>query len=167
MPLKSGPMVGDHVASFYTRAVTGPLMNKSVCYVCRNGQRPVVMILLRRVDAELKPLMKSLDKLVDGNRAVGLRGFGVLIDNNSVQATSAVQTFAFNNMISIPLTISGEAVAAASGQKIHRDAAITIVLYRKRKVVATFSFRSGELKAADVQRVLKRVRRLIGDEKNE
>ena len=117
MPLKSGPMVGDHVASFYTRAVTGPLMNKSVCYVCRNGQRPVVMVLLRRVDAELKPLMKSLDKLVDGNRAVGLRGFGVLIDNNSVQATSAVQTFAFDNKISIPLTISGEAVAAASGQK--------------------------------------------------
>ena len=77
MPLESGLKVGEHVPSFYTRAVTGPLMNKSVCYVCRNGQRPVVMVLMRRIDAELKPLMKSLDRLVDGNRAAGLGRDGI------------------------------------------------------------------------------------------
>ena len=52
--LNSGRAVGEYVPTFYSRAVTGPLMNKSICYVCRNGARPVVMILMRRVEPEWK-----------------------------------------------------------------------------------------------------------------
>ena len=37
--------VGDEVPSFYVRTVTGPLAGKSVCYVCRHGDRPVAMVL--------------------------------------------------------------------------------------------------------------------------
>lgn len=158
-PLKSGLKPGDEVGSFYTRAVTGPLMNRSVCYVCRNGQRPVVMILLRRIDPELKPLMQRVDRLVDRNRAIGLRGFGVLIGDDSRQATSAVQTFAFDNRISLPLTIAGETVAAAGNPNVSREAAVTVVLYRKLKVVQSWSFRHGELRPVAVKAIAKRIER--------
>ena len=134
-------------------------MNKSVCYVCRNGQRTVVMILLRRIDAELKPLLKKIDRLVDRNRAAGLRSFGVLISDQSTKATSAVQTFAFNNKISIPLAVAGKNAAATGNQNLSPDAAITVVLYRKRKVVQTWSYRAGELKPADVNGIVMRIKR--------
>lgn len=156
-PLRSGPKPGDSVPSFYTRAVTGPLANKSVCYVCRNGDRPVVMLLMRRIGRDMKPLLTKVDKIVDGNRASGLRGFGVLIDDNSRKATSAVQTFAFNNKIQLPLTVSGRAIAGAGGHKLHKDAALTVVLYRRQKVVRTWSFRAGEIKPADVAAIAKRL----------
>jgi len=162
--LKSGPKVGSYVPSFYIKAVTGPLMNKTICYVCRNGQRPVVMLLLRRVDRDLKPLFKQLDRLVDENRAAGLRGFGVLVSEKSTKATSAVQTFAFNNKISLPLTVGGESVAAADNQNLSPDAALTVVLYRKRRVVKTWSYRAGELKPSDVDGIIKRIKRLIADD---
>lgn len=155
-PLKSGPESGDMVPSFYTRAVTGPLRNKSVCYVCRNGARPVVMLLMRRIGPELKPLLKGIDTIVDENRANGLRGFGVLIEDDARKATSAVQTFAFNNKIRFPLTVSGEGIA--NGHKLHKKAALTVVLYRKQKVVKTWTFREGELNKADVAAISKHVK---------
>jgi hypothetical protein len=157
-PLKPALKAGDEVASFYSRAVTGPLMNKSICYVCRNGRRPVVMVLMRRIDPELKPLMKRIDTIVDKNRAKGVRGFGVLIGEDSVKATSAVQTFAFNNKLSLPLTVGSEAAAAGIG-KLSADAAVTVVLYRKLKVVQSWSYRAGELKPANVKDVVKRIER--------
>jgi hypothetical protein len=159
-PLKSSLKAGDEVASFYSRAVTGPLMNKSVCYVCRNGQRPVVMVLLRRIDPELKPLMQRIDRLVDKNRAHGLRGFGVLIGEDTIKTTSAVQTFAFDNKLSLPLTVAGEAAAAGIGN-LSKHAAVTVVLYRKRKVVQSWSYRAGELRPAAVKAVVKRIERFV------
>lgn len=158
--LKSGLNEGEYVPSFYTRAVTGPLMNKSVCYVCRNGSRPVVMLLMRRIHPELKPLVKNIDRLVDANRANGLRSFGVLIHEDSIKATSAVQTFAFNNKIALPLTIAGDTTTVAG----NKEAAVTVVLYRKRKVVETFAFRPGELEPRDVKHVLERIKRFAADE---
>ena len=155
-PRTQGPKTGAAVASFYTRAVTGPLRNKSLCYVCRNGERPVVMVLLRRIDPELQPLLKTVDRLIDKHRADGLRGFGVYFHDDSVKATSAVQTFAFDNKIAMPLTIAGETVANGT-LKVDRKAAITVVLYRKRRVVRSWTFQSGELKAGVVKQLQKRI----------
>ncbi|HEY2251392.1 MAG TPA: hypothetical protein VGH74_10045, partial [Planctomycetaceae bacterium] len=58
-PLQSGLKVGEKVHTFYVRAITGPLKNKSVCYVCRNGDRPVVMFFVRRITPQLKKLLKG------------------------------------------------------------------------------------------------------------
>ena len=159
--LRSGLQPGKTVPSFYTRAVTGPLANKSVCYVCRNGARPVVMLLMRKIGPEMKPLLTGIDKIVDKNRANGLRGFGVLINDNSRKATSAVQTFAFNNRLQLPLTVAGEVLAGKGGHNLHKDAALTVVLYRKQKVVKSWTFRDGELKEEDVKAIGKRLREFI------
>ncbi|MFQ5734463.1 MAG: hypothetical protein ACE5KM_21215 [Planctomycetaceae bacterium] len=158
-PLRSGPKVGSRVPSFYTRAVTGPLMNKSLCYVCRNGRRPVVMLFFRRVGPRLTPLLKGVDVIIDKHRADGLRGFGVFVGGNPAKAASGVQTFAFDNKIAMPLTIAGETTASAEGLTIHRDAAVTVVLYRKRKVVQTWAFRAGQLTAGDVKRLKTQIER--------
>lgn len=160
-PLDSGRKVGETIPSFYSRAVTGPLANKSVCYVCRNGGRPVVMVLLRRMDPELKPLLQNLSRLVDRNRAAGLRGFGVLLSADAFKATSKVQTFAFNHKVTMPLTVGGEGIGFAACQNVHPDAAVTVVLYRRTKVVDRFAFRAGELDKPQVKAVLNRVKKLI------
>ena len=165
VPRKPALRVGDEVPSFYCRAVTGPLRNKSVCYVCRNGQRPVVMLLMRQLRPEYGRLLQGIDRVVDENRADGLRGFGVLLSDSGLQATSAVQTFAFNHKLSLPLTVSGRTVASADSRLIPAAATLTVVLYRHRKVVAAFSYRAGELQKAERQRLLHRIRQFIGDEK--
>src|SRR5579864_6018029 len=107
--LQSGLQAGERVQTFYVRAITGPLKNKSVCYVCRNGDRPVVMIFVRRITPELKKLLKGIDAEIDAHRAAGLRGFGVFLagdGNPGAPGLPQVQTLAFDEKINLPLTIA-------------------------------------------------------------
>ncbi len=162
--LKSGRVVGDGVPSFFVRTITGPLSNKSVCYVCRNGDRPVVMILMRRLSPKLNHLLKEVDKIVDKNRAIGLRSFGVLINDAPVKVAPQLQTLAFDEKIALPLTVATRAIASPSCQNIHQDAEVTIVLYRKQRVVSNYGFRSGELTKKEVTTLLQRIHRFTKEE---
>src|SRR5437868_5150363 len=125
---KSGLQVGEKVPTFYVRAITGPLQGKSVCYVCRNGDRPVVMVFVRDVTPELKKLLKGIDELVDAHRAEGLRSFGVFVARDSKTLLPAVQTLAFEEKLNLPLTISAASVDGATGQNLPPDATLTVVL---------------------------------------
>jgi hypothetical protein len=158
--LKSGLQVGERIPTFYVRAITGPLQSKSVCYVCRNGDRPVVMVLVQEVTPELRKLLKGIDELVDTHRADGLRSFGVFVARDSKTLLPAVQTLAFEEKLNLPLTVSAASVDGAAGQNLSPEAAVTVILYREQKVTANFAYRTGELTAAEITRVLTEVRRL-------
>ena len=160
-PLVSGRAVGELVPSFYTRAITGPLMNRSVCYVCRNGERPVVMVFVRKLSPNLAPLFKQVDTLVDEHRAEGLRSFAVHISQNPSAAISEVQTFSFDHKIGLPLTVSPLAIADPDCQNLHAEAEVTVVLYQNRKVVSRQAFRAGEIPASEIESVAKSIRNLL------
>jgi len=164
-PLKSGLQVGESVPQFYVRAVTGPLKNKSVCYVCRNGDRPVIMLLARKVTPELTKLLKDVDQLVDRHRANGLRGFGVFVAAvDAKDLLPRLQTVSFDEDLSLPLTIAVSSTEGPTGQKLHADAALTVVLYREQSVVANFAFRDGELTRDGIARIVETAGRLAKGE---
>jgi hypothetical protein len=143
-PLKSGPAIGSEVTSFYVRAVTGPLAGKSVCYVCRNGDRPVVMVFLRELGTDTTRLLKRLDTTVNEHRAQGLRCFVVLLGESVRRDGAQLQTLAFDEKLDLPLTLAGESMTGANLTNITPDAAITVVLYDHLKVTERFSYRTGE-----------------------
>ncbi len=160
-PLESGRRIGEGVPSFYVRTVTGPLRNKSVCYVCRNGSRPCVMVLFRNTPPTLGQLLKAIDKVVDQNRARGLKSFGVLISADPGQAISRLQTLAFDQKIHLPLSVATDVVGLPSCQNVHRQAEVTVVLYRRQKVVARYGFRAGKLDPAATRRILAGIKLLL------
>ena len=69
--------VGSEVPSFQMREVSGPYLNRSICRVCRNGDRPVVMVMLREVGPKQRMLLRNLDRVLEARRGDGLRGFCV------------------------------------------------------------------------------------------
>jgi hypothetical protein len=158
--LQSGLKVGEKVPTFYVRAITGPLKNKSVCYVCRNGDRPVVMLFVRQITPELK----TIDDEVDGHRASGLRSFAVFIAGDGKELLPQVQTLAFDEKISLPLTIAAAPSDGSAGRSIHPDAAVTIILYRDQTVTANFAYRADELQAEQSAAVIKGIRALADSE---
>lgn len=162
--LKSGLSVGEKVSTFYVRAITGPLKNRSVCYVCRNGDRPVVMLFIRQITPELKRLLKSIDAEVDGRRAAGLRSFGVFLARDSKELLPQVQTLAFDEKIELPLTIAAAPSDGSAAGTIHPDAAVTIILYRELTVTGNFAYRADELDQEAIEAVLKGVRQLADAE---
>jgi len=152
--LKSGPSIGSEVSSFYVRAVTGPLAGKSVCYVCRNGDRPVVMVFLRELGADTTRLLKRLDKTVNEHRADGLRCFVVLLSESAQKDAARLQTLAFDEKLDLPLTLAGESMAGANLTNVAPSAAVTVVLYDHLKVVERFSYRTGECDDTACQSVI-------------
>lgn len=157
---KLGLDVGNKVPTFYVRAVTGPLKNKSVCYVCRNGERPVVLVIVREITPELPALLRRIDELVDGHRAEGLRSFAVFVANNGKEWLPDIQTFAFDNKINLPLTISAALAESPVAPHATSDAAVTVVVYRDQIVLHRAAFRPGELKAGNVETITRMIRDL-------
>lgn len=155
--------VGDEVASFYVRAVTGPLAGKSVCYVCRHGDRPVVMVLVRNLGTDVAALLKELDGCVNRHRADGLRCFAVLVTGTPQREAPRLQTLSFDEKLELPLTLAGEALADATALNIESDAAITAILYEDRRVVSRFSFRTGTCDAVARLSVVSAAEKLAAD----
>ena len=166
LAIDSGRAVGEYVPTFYTRVVTGPLMNRSVCYVCRSGQRPVVMVFLRSLDEEFKPLLKEVDRLVDRHRAEGLRSFGIFVSEDPSEAVSPVQTFSFDHKIVLPLTVASNTIAEPYCQNLNAKADVTVVLYEKRRVVERFAFRKDQVKRRQIQEISDSINKLVAQSGN-
>jgi hypothetical protein len=152
MPLVSGPPVGKEVPSFFLRAITGPLMNRSVCFVCRNGDRPVVMVVLRRLESGAAFMLKSLDQFVDRRRADGLRAFGVMLCDEPGKVAPHLQTLSFDQQLNLPLGVGPEALADRDSLSIDPAASVTLVAYRERKVVWSSGLRSSDLRDAETRK---------------
>jgi hypothetical protein len=151
----------NEVPSFYVRAVTGPLAGKSVCYVCRNGDRPVVIVLLRELGPETTALLKDLDRTVNRHRADGLRCFAVLLSNTAQRDSARLQTLAFDEKIDLPLTIAGETIVQGSTLAFPRESAVCVVGYQDRQVVNRSSFKSGNCDAAARRDILAATEKML------
>lgn len=152
------------VPSFYVRAVTGPLAGKSVCYVCRNGDRPAVIVLLRELGADSAALLKELDQLVNLNRAQGLRCFAVLLTDNPQRDAARLQTLAFDEKINLPLTLAGQAAIQGSALAFPGESALSVITYADRKIVQRFSFQSGSCDEKSRQSILAASQKLLAQE---
>jgi hypothetical protein len=153
---------GDKVPSFYVRAVTGSLKNRSVCYVCRFGDRPVVMVLVRHWHQGLPELVKNVDRQIDGHRALGLRGFVVFTTDNRQELLPRVQTLAFDGKIEMPLTIAAATAEGPDGRTGNDDEpAVSVVLYREQTVHAAIELPQTEWKPDALEDLSRAVRALV------
>lgn len=134
---------GDEIPSFYVRVVTGPQAGKSVCYVCRNGDRPVVLVLLKELGPDTAALLKDLDRSVNRHRADGLRCFAVFLTDTPQKDSARLQTLAFDEKIDVPLTLAGEAATQGSSVAVPVGATISVITYHDRRIVQRFSFKPG------------------------
>jgi hypothetical protein len=166
-PIQSGPKIGSTIHQFFVRAVTGPHRNRSVCYVCRYGSRPVVMVFIQKTDPEIATLLKAIDAIVDENRVSGLRSFGVLVTDESARVVPVLQTMAFDEQIRMPLTAATTAVAGPSCHNLHPSAATTVVLYRNQQSIRNFAFAKGEINKDSLAPLLKNIESLIDPDQPE
>lgn len=148
--IKSGPdtKIGG---AFDVKAITGDQAGKSLCYVCKfNGEgRPaVVLIFTQKADDHLVTLVKAVDEVQKNNKdlgtvVVGIRGVQPA-DFEKIQETHRLTT---------PLTIA-EDPEGPSKYKLNKEAAVTVLVYKKGGVITkNFAFKdtkSAAEKAKDI-----------------
>jgi hypothetical protein len=159
--LKSGPQIGEKARPqpFFPLNINGPTPNEKQCLVCRNGDNPVAMIFAREPNENLVMLIKKLDAETVKNSEKKMGSFCVFC-NDSEGLSTKLADLAKNESLK-KFTLAIDNPTGPAPYNISKDADITVVLYTKSKVVANYTFKKGEFKAADVEKIVSDVSKIV------
>ncbi len=160
--LKSGPQVGENARPkpFFPLNLNGPTPDEKQCLVCRNGNNPVAMIFARDTSNKvLVDLISKLDAETVKNADKKMGSFAIFCNDSENLATSLKDVAKTQKLKSFVLAIDNP--TGPEPYKIAKDADVTVVLYNKSKVIANYTFKKGELKASDVEKIVSDVSKIV------
>lgn len=147
---KSGPekKIGG---AFDVKAITGDKQGTTLCYVCKYGSeaRPaVVLVFTQKADENVAKVVKAIDEVQKTDSKLGTVVVGVsgveAADLEKLQATHKLTT---------PLTVAVDKDGPEK-YKLNKDAAVTVVVYKKGGAVTnSFAFKDTAAAAAKADEI--------------
>lgn len=140
--VKSGPEVGKGVGAFHPfnvfNAESSELCNKENCIVCQYGTKPVALVFARNTTKPVVELVKKLDAAVakSGQDKAGAAVIFLSSEDNIKEKVAKMQTEA--GVKNVSLAVDGP--AGPEAYKINKDAEVTVIIYKKKKVLANHAF---------------------------
>jgi hypothetical protein len=124
-----------------------------------NGGNPVAMIFAREINDGLTSLVKKLDDATAQHSDCRMGSF-VVFCNDEEGLDKQLKTLADKQKLKkIVLTIDNP--AGPKNYDIAKDAEVTVVLYTKHEVKSNYAFKKGELKAADIDKIVSEVSKIL------
>jgi len=186
--IRSGPQVGQELPGpFQALAVAGQGAGRFRCPVCDNGLRPSVLVFVRfpqTADAAIVPLLKGVDALVEANASERVRAFFVFLGDGGYKAALEAKIDENSKVTDLNLTraiitkdervaalraLAKDAgikhvdisLAAADGPLqygVNRDAAVSVILYYKLKVVANYAYGAAQFTPTEAERIVRNLK---------
>lgn len=160
--LKSGPQPGDKFpGAFHPLNVTGESKGEKTCLVCKAGGAPVAMVFARCADCEMTgKLIKKLDEVTTANSKKDMNSFAVfLTDEEKVFSTKLESMAKKAELKSCTLAIDNPTGPEKYG--VNKDADVTVVLYVKRDIKASYAFKKGELTEEKINMIIKDTSKIL------
>jgi hypothetical protein len=160
-PCRSGLEPGQRPGPYSFVLCTGPERGKSSCYICDTADRPAVIVFARTPNDAVGKLAAGIDKAVTEHKAAELRAWVTFVNDESKEMEDKVVKWGrTHGLRGVDIGVFEDADGPPS-YKLARDADVTVIVYVKRKVVANYAFRTGELTDERITVVLKAVPGLI------
>ena len=121
------------------------------------------MIFAREVSDPLTSLVKKLDEATGQNKSCRMGSFVVFLSDDPALEKQLKELSKKEKIDRTVLTIDNP--GGPTGYNIPKDAAVTVVLYNKRDVKANYAFKKGEMKAADVDKIVADVAKILPEKK--
>ena len=163
--VKSGPQAGDSLGAFYVTKVAGAEndgvdQNANLCYRCRNGRRPQVIVFTRAADGKVAELVAKLDKAVEANSDTKLRVFVNVLGEDKADATEHAKSLATSTKAkNIPFVVPNEFENGPDNYGINAKAAITVTMASELGVKASHA--AGSADDLDVASVLGDLKKIL------
>lgn len=163
--VKSGPQAGDSLGAFYVTKVAGAEedgvdKNANLCYRCRNGRRPQVIVFTRATDGKVAELVAKLDKAVEENSSSKLRVFVNVLGEDKADATDHAKKLASSSKAkNIPFVVPNEFENGPDNYGINAKAEVTITLASELGVRASHA--AGSADQLDVASVLGDLKKIL------
>ena len=156
---------GDGIAAFYVTKAAGAEddgveKGRELCYRCKYGQRPMVMVFARDTGGKVGDLVKEIDSAVQANEDAQLKGLVTLLGKDvSTLKDTAEKIVKTTGAKQIPVVIANDKESGPSAYKLNDKAAVTVVVAKNSKVVATEAFEKAD--AVNVASVMKHVKKML------
>ena len=162
--VKSGPQAGEKVPGpFHPINATGEHKGEKFCLFCVNGENPVAMVFAREHSPELLKLIKKIDACTAKNKDKSMGSFVVFLSDKEGLDKELAQVAEREKIQQTVLAVDNP--AGPKAYNVAKDADVTVVLYVDRKVKANHAFKKGELKDADVEKILSEVPMILAETK--
>lgn len=148
--VKSGLAVGKSIAPFYVTKTAGAeedgvACGDNLCYRCKNGARPQVMVFTRSTDEKVIALVKKLDEQLKKNEESQLRAFVNMLGESKDAAADSVKKLAeASKAKQVPFVVPNEFENGPEDYGISPKAELTIIIANESKVVANYAVASAK-----------------------
>ena len=164
--LKSGVQPGDAIGAFDVVKCAGAVddgvsTGDKLCYRCKYGGRPMVMVFTRTTDGKVADLVKKLDAAVAKNADEKLAAFVNLLGEDQEALESQAKKFGSKvKAAAVPIVVPVEFENGPDNYGINPKAEVTVILAVSGSVVANHAV-SGDLTDKTIDAVLADVPKLF------
>ena len=163
--VKSGPQDGDRLGAFYVTKIAGAEKDgvdegQNLCYRCKNGARPQVIVFTRSTSPKVAALIKKLDKAVAENEDAQLRVFVNLLGEDKEDLADAAKKIAAKSKAkNVPIVVPNEFENGPDNYGINSKADVTVTLASDLGVKASHAVSNAkdlnvDLVISDLQKIL-------------
>jgi len=158
--LKSGPQVGQKVPGpFRPLNINGEAAGQKFCLYCKNGTNPVAMVFAREVNEPVTKLIKKLDACTGKHTEASMGSFVVFLSDSEGLDKELKEVASKEQLKHTVLAIDN--AAGPKAYNVAKDADVTVVLYTDHEVKANYSFKKGQLKDKEVEKIVADVAKIL------
>jgi hypothetical protein len=162
---KSGPQPGDKFpGAFHPLNITGESKGEKQCLVCKNGANPVAMVFARTADDALTAkLIKKLDEATVANEKADMGSFAVFLTDDDAVKGKLESLEKKQGLKKLILAVDNP--AGPEKYSVAKDADVTVTLYVKNDIKASYAFKKGEMTEKDVEAIVADVAKILPEKK--
>jgi hypothetical protein len=163
--VKSGLQPGKFIGAFYVTKCAGAeedgvAVGKNLCYRCKYGGRPQVMVFTRSSDEKVAKLVAGLDAAIKKHSDKELSGFVSLLGSDKDALSADAKKFAKTSQAkSVPVVVPNEFENGPENYGLNPKAEVTVILAGAGKVQANHAYAS--TKDLDVDAVLADIAKIV------
>jgi hypothetical protein len=155
---------GDSIGVFYVTKVAGAEddgveVGQDLCYRCRYGSSPMVIVFVRETGGMVPELLRQLDAAVAQNKDSGFKALVTLVGEDvSLLKEAAIEIARQTDVKELPVVVAKDTKTGPLNYKLPRGSAVTIVIGKDSQVVTTRCFAADKV---DIAAVMKEVRQVL------
>jgi len=156
---EGGPLGVFHVTKVAGAVDDAVEPGETLCYRCRYGSRPMVLVFARDTGGRVPELLKAMDKTVAENEEAKLKGLLTLLGEDSAALKEDAGKIAAKADVKlIPVVVAKETKTGPLNYKLSGDAEVTIVLARDSQVVSTRTTTAAKI---DIESIISEVTAML------
>lgn len=155
---------GDAIGAFYVTKVAGAEEDgveegQELCYRCRYGSRPMVMVFARDTGGQVPQLIKELDSAVAANEESQLRSFVTLLgDDPSKLVEEGKKIAKKTGAKNVPVVVAKDNKTGPENYRIPADSPVTVVVASDSQVIGTHTFPANQI---DISALMQQVKGML------